>query len=56
MLTGKPLEEGAYMSQHLSFTSKGKAVRGKATVRTGFGKTDRPGSQGGLRKREIRRN
>jgi hypothetical protein len=41
------------MSQHFSFTSEGKAVRGKATVRTGFGKTDCPGSQGGLRKREI---
>jgi hypothetical protein len=50
------LEEGVYMSQHLNFTSEGKAVRVKATVRTGFGKTDYPGSQGGLRKREIRRN
>ena len=42
-LTGKPLEEGADMGQHLSFTSDGKAVRVKATVRTGFGKSDLPG-------------
>ena len=56
MLTGKPLEEGVYMSQHLSLISDGKAARIKATVRTGFGKTDCPGSQGGLRKREIWRN
>jgi hypothetical protein len=41
------------MDQHLSFTSDGKVVRVRATVRTGFGKTDCPGSQGGLRKREI---
>ena len=55
-LTSKPLEEGVYMGQHLSFTSEGKAVRVKAMVRTGFGRTDCPGSQGGLRKREIGRN
>jgi hypothetical protein len=55
MLTGKPLKEGVDMGQHLSLTSGGKAVRGKATVRTGFGKTDCPGSQGGLGKREIGR-
>jgi len=55
MLTGKPLEEGVDMGQHLSFTSDGKAVRVKATVRTGFGKSDCPGSQGGLGKREIGR-
>ena len=55
-LTGKPLEEGADMGQHLSFTSDGKAVRVKATVRTGFGRSDCPGSQGGLRKREVGRN
>ena len=43
-LTGKPLEVGVYMGQHLSFTSSGKAVRVHATVRTGLGKSDRPGS------------
>ena len=43
-LTGKPLEVGVNMGQHLSFTSHGKAVRVRATVRTGLGKTDRPGS------------
>jgi hypothetical protein len=56
MLTGKPLGDGMDMGQHLSFTSDGKAVRVNATVRTGFGKSDCPGSQGGLRKREIGRN
>jgi hypothetical protein len=40
------------MSQHLSFTMFGKALlRIPAKVRTGLGKTDRPGSQGGLWKR-----
>ena len=29
----------------------GKANKGKAKIRTGLGKTDRPGSQGGLWKR-----
>jgi len=42
-----------HMGRHLSFTSHGKAVRAQATVRTGLGKSDRPGSQGGLKKREI---
>jgi len=32
------------MSQHLSFTGYGKAAGGYAKVRTGFGKSDRPGS------------
>ena len=44
MLTGKPKEGGVDMGQHLSLTSFGKAVRVKATVRTGLGKSDRPGS------------
>ena len=44
ILTGKPTEGGVYMGQHLSFTSSGKAVRVHATVRTGLGKSDRPGS------------
>jgi hypothetical protein len=39
------------MNQHLSFIDNGKAAGGKARVRTGLGKSDRPGSQGGLRKR-----
>jgi len=50
---GKLLREGVYASQRLSFARVGKACRGNAEVRTGFGKTDRPGSQGGLRKREL---
>ena len=47
------MEDGVDMGQHLSFTFNEKAVRVNATVRTGFGKSDCPGSQGGLRKREI---
>ena len=39
------------MNQHLSFIDCGKAVGGNAKVRTGLGKSDCPGSQGGLRKR-----
>lgn len=55
-LTGKPMEREVDMGQHLSFTSFGKAVRVHATVRIGLGKADRPGSRGGLKKREIGRN
>ena len=51
--TCKPWLAGVDMSQHLSLASCGKAVGVKAKVRTGFGKPDRPGSQGGLRKREL---
>ncbi len=40
----KPQSRGVYMSQHLSFTGYGKAAGGYAKVRTGFGKSDRPGS------------
>ena len=39
------------MSRHLSFLIYGKAVGGQVKVRTGLGKSDRPESQGGLRKR-----
>ncbi len=48
--------EGVYVSQHLSFTTAGKADEGKAKVRTRFGKSDRLGSQGGLGKRGSRWN
>jgi hypothetical protein len=41
------------MRQHLSFLRFGKAAGGFARVRTTLGKTDRVGSQGGLRKREL---
>ena len=41
------------MSQHLSFPVFGKAAGGQAKVRTGLGKSDRPGSQGGLWKRGL---
>ena len=39
------------MSQNLSFLGYGKAAGGYAKVRTGLGKSDRPGSQGGFGKR-----
>ena len=41
------------MGQHLSFTHSRKTTEGYAKVRTGLGKSDRPGSQGGLRKRGL---
>jgi len=40
----KPQPRGAYMSQRLSFLGSGQAAAGQAKVRTGLGKTDRPGS------------
>ena len=43
-LTSKPHLRGVDMGQHLNFISCGKAVGGKAKVRTGLGKSDRPGS------------
>ena len=42
------------MGQHLSLTYGRKMTEGYAKVRTGLGKSDRPGSQGGLWKRELR--
>ena len=41
------------MGQHLSFTHDRKVTKGYTKVRTGLGKSDRPGSQGGLWKREL---
>ena len=49
----KPSTGGVNMSQHLSSTVSGKAAGGQAKVRTGLGKSDRPGSQGGLWKRGL---
>ena len=39
-------------SERLSFTYLGKAARGKAKAKTGIGKSDLPGLQGGPRKRD----
>jgi len=44
---------GENMSLHLSFIDPGKAAGVHAKVRTVLGKSDRAGSQGGLRKREL---
>jgi len=41
-----------YAGERLSFTCIGKASRGKAKVKTGIGKSDFPGLQGGPRKRD----
>ena len=41
------------MCQHLNLLVTGKTYGGNARARTGLGKTDRPGSQGGLRKRRV---
>jgi hypothetical protein len=49
----KRVSGGVYMSQHLSFLGAGKAAGGHARVRTLLGKSDRSGSQGGLRKRGL---
>jgi hypothetical protein len=40
----KLVSGGVYASQHLSFLGGGKAAGGDARVRTGLGKSDRPGS------------
>jgi hypothetical protein len=55
--TGKLYGHGVYVSRHLSLGLYRKACIQKMTcraeTRTGLGKSDCPGSQGGLRKREL---
>ena len=48
---GKPTMLGVNVGQHLSIVIAGKAYMEDAMVRTGLGKADFPGSQGGLGKR-----
>jgi hypothetical protein len=43
---------GEYVYRHLILRLYGKACSVKSKVRTGLGKSDRPGSQGGYKKRE----
>jgi len=50
---GKPKWLGCMRSERLSFTRLGKAFWGKAKVKTGIGKSDLPGLQGGPRKRDF---
>ena len=51
--TGRKLAPGrGYVGLHLSLAGVGKAHGGQPGSRTGFGKTDRPGSSGGLGKRQ----
>jgi hypothetical protein len=56
-VTGKLYDSGVYVSRHLSLRLYRKAfnqkISNRAETRTGFGKPDCPGSQGGLRKREL---
>jgi len=52
-LRGKPAWAGVYVSEHLSFACIGKTSRGNAKVKTGIGKSDLPGLQGGPRKRDF---
>jgi len=55
--TGKLYDCGVYVSLHLSLKLYRKAfiqkMSNRAETRTGFGKPDCPGSQGGLRKRGL---
>ncbi len=56
-VTGKLYYIGVYVSRHLSLSLCRKACIRKtiwgAETRTGLGKSDCPGSQGGLWKREL---
>ena len=45
---GKPILQGVYVGQHLSFGVIGKAYRGKPESTTGHGKSGRPEWNGGL--------
>jgi hypothetical protein len=44
---------GAHECHHLNLGRHGKAKTWRTKVKTGFGKTDRPGLQGGSGKRDI---
>jgi len=56
-VTGKLYDSGVHVSQHLSLKLYRKAfiqkMTSRAETRTGFGKSDCPGSQGGLWKRGL---
>ncbi len=56
-VTGKLYDSGVYVSRHLSLSLYRKVCIRKtiwgAETRTGLGKSDCPGSQGSLRKREL---
>jgi hypothetical protein len=52
-LRGKPEWVGVYASERLSFAHLGKVSWGNAKVKTGIGKSDLPGLQGGLGKRDV---
>ena len=52
-LRGKPDWGGVYASECLSFHLSRKGLAGKAKAKTGIGKSDLPGLQGGPRKRDL---
>jgi len=52
-LRGKPEWFGVYASERLSLICYRKGLAGKAKVKTGIGKSDLPGLQGGPGKRDF---
>jgi len=50
---GKPLLQGVYANQRLSFGINGKTQRGKPRSTTGPGKSGRPGWHGGLAETRV---
>ena len=52
-LRGKPEWFGVYASERLSLICSWKGLAGKVKVKTGIGKSDLPGLQGGPRKRDF---
>jgi hypothetical protein len=52
-LGGKPEWVGVYCERALKLHPSWKGLSGKAKVKTGIGKSDLPGLQGGPRKRDL---
>ena len=52
-LGGKPEWDGVYCERALKLHPSWKGLSGKAKVKTGIGKSDLPGLQGGPRKRDL---
>ena len=52
-LGGKPEWLGVYCERALKLHPSWKGLSGKAKVKTGIGKSDLPGLQGGPRKRDL---
>ena len=52
-LGGKPEWDGVYCERALKLHPSWEGLSGKAKVKTGIGKSDLPGLQGGPRKRDL---